>query len=262
MPLKFSITEGLEICLVLCLDCEVKKTLCMSQYAKTPKFLAPHQQDFLNLTSVLCNACPLFKLYPLENKMILRLPPELRLQIYRLLLLSDQTVRMTWCHAIPRPNCLFPTILRTCRLIHNEAMSVLYGENVFRAHRINDANINAASIIRAKFLIGRLSSEDGERDASTLPSFIENHPSLEHLVLEFDYNLLEDSELRDYIRRMLFRSRYSSRLVVRSDVQSKRSFYNAAQLEEMVASTAFIRNEYPEDFKKVSDNVKNYYRTI
>ena len=206
-----------------------------------------------------------------ENKMslysnsILRLPPELRLQIYRLLLLSDRTVRMVWRQddeAIPLPNCLFPAILRTCRLIHNEAISVLYGENVFRAHRINDANINTASIIRAKFLIGRSDSEDGELDASTLRSFLENHPSLEHLVLEFGFNLLEDSKLRDYIRQMLFRSRYSSRLVVRSDVQSKRSLYNAEQLEQTVETMAFMRNECPEYYKKLSDNVERYYGTV
>lgn len=53
--------------------------------------------------------------------------------------------------SLHRPNCLFPAILRVCRFIHNEAADVLYGENVFRAHRIDDKNDNAASIKRAKF---------------------------------------------------------------------------------------------------------------
>lgn len=84
---------------------------------------------------------------------IFRLPAEFRLKVYRLLLLSDRTVRMVPLQdneSLHRPNCLFPAILRICRYIH-EAAGVLYGENVFRAHRIDDKNDNAASIKRAKF---------------------------------------------------------------------------------------------------------------
>lgn len=155
---------------------------------------------------------------------ILRLPPELRLRIYRLLLLSDRTVRMVWLkenESIPQPNCLFPAILCTCRLIYNEAAGVLYGENVFRAHRVDDTNDNAASIMRAKFLIGIVNPEDGEGDASKLPSFLENHPNLKHLVLEFRFDLLEDSKLRDLLSDMLFRAGYPSRLTIRSPSNPK-----------------------------------------
>jgi hypothetical protein len=187
---------------------------------------------------------------------ILRLPPELRLKIYRLLLLSDQTVRMVWLKdsdSFPRPNCLFPAILRTCRVFYNEAADVLYGENVFRAHRIDDTNDNTASILRAKFLIGIVDPKDGEVDASKLLSFLETHPKLEHLVLEFGFNLLEDSKLRDLISHVLYRCGYSSRLTVRSALQSKRSSYNATQLEERVDTMALIRKESPELFKKIID---------
>ena len=190
---------------------------------------------------------------------ILRLPPELRLRIYRLLLLSDQTVRMTWRQddeSCPRPNCLFPAILRTCRVIHNEAIDVLYGENDFRAHRINDANINTASIRHAKFVIGINHAEDGEHDASLLQGFLESHPSLESLVFEFGLRSLEDSTLRDHIIQVLFRSRYSSKVKVRSAVQSSRSRYNAMQIKQVVETTAIMLKEFPEDFKRISDNVK------
>ncbi len=190
---------------------------------------------------------------------ILRLPPELRLKIYRLLLLSDQTIRMVWredSDSFPRPNCLFPAILRTCRVFYNEAADVLYGENVFRAHRIDDTNDNAASILRAKFVIGIDDPEDGEVDASKLLSFLENHPKLEHLVLQFGFNLLEDSKLRAIISHALYRCSYSSRLTVRSTFQSKRSSYNATQLKERVDYMASIRNKSPRLFKIIDHDGK------
>lgn len=190
---------------------------------------------------------------------ILRLPPELRVEIYRLLLLSDRTVRMVWLTAnesFTPPNCLFPAILRTCRLIYNEAAGVLYGENVFRAHRIDDMNNNAASIMRAKFLIGIVNPEDGEGDASKLLNFLENHPNLKHLVLEFRFNLLEDSRLRNLTSSMLYRSCYSSRLTIYSAFQSKRSSYNAAQLKERVDTMALMRNECPEVIERIREREK------
>lgn len=79
-------------------------------------------------------------------------------------------VRLQDNESSPRPNCLFPAILRTCHLIHNEAAGVLYGENVFRAHRIDNRNDNAASIKRAKFLIGIAEPDDAEDDASKRPA--------------------------------------------------------------------------------------------
>ncbi len=190
---------------------------------------------------------------------ILRLPPELRLKIYRLLLLSDQTVRMVWVEdedSTPRLNCLFPAILRTCRLFYNEAADVLYGENVFRAHRINDTNPNTALILRAKFLIGIVDPKDGEDEASKLLSFLENHPKLEHLVLEFGFRLLEDSKIRDIITSVLCRCGYSSRLTIRSPFHSKRNSYNVAWLKETVDTTAKMRNDFPEAFKRFTDYMK------
>lgn len=181
---------------------------------------------------------------------IFRLPPEIRLKIYRLLLLSDNTVRMVWLQdndSYRRPNCLFPAILGTCHFIKNEAMEVLYGENVFRAHRINDKSNNAASIMRAKFVIGIINREDGEDDASNLASFLGSHPNLRDLVLEFGFDLLEDSDLRDVVSDALFTSGYSSRLIVRSYSQTKKSHLYAAQLIKMAEAMASIRNDSPGD---------------
>lgn len=181
-----------------------------------------------------------------------------QLKVYRLLLLSDRTVRMVPLQdnkSLHRPNCLFPAILRICRFIHNEAMGVLYGENVFRAHRIDDMNDNAASIKRAKFLIGIVTPDDAEDDASKLPKFLKNHANLEHLVLDFGSKLLEKSELRDDISNMLFTSFYSFRLTVRSAFQSKRSAYNAARLERTVDAMAFMRKSFPKEFKIFVDKI-------
>ena len=160
--------------------------------------------------------------------LILRLPPELGLRIYRLLLLSDQTVRMTWRQddeSCPRPNCLSRAILRTCRHIHNEAIDVLYRDNNFRAHRINDANIPAVSIRRAKFVVSISHVLDGD---SFLQSFLDHHPNIEFLVLEYALGLLEDSKLRDRIRQMLFRYRCSPKLVVK-EVATVRRIWKVGQ---------------------------------
>lgn len=141
---------------------------------------------------------------------------------------------MEWNLSYSYPNGLFPAVLRTCRLIHDEAMGVLYGENMFRAHRIDDRNHNSASIRRVVFFIGDGDPDDAYYDASKLPEFLMNYPSIEHLVLQFGFHLLEDSKLRDNICNMLSRSCYSSRLTVCSALQSARSSYNAAKLKGVV----------------------------
>jgi len=69
----------------------------------------------------------------------LRFPPEVRLQIYGYLLISDQTVQRDIC---PVKMCLvertsqsrlriFPTILECCRKINEEGSAILYGKNMF-----------------------------------------------------------------------------------------------------------------------------------
>lgn len=71
---------------------------------------------------------------------LLQLPPELRNHIWRLLLLQDiQTKRGSHWHSISdaskRRARFCANVLRTCKQVHSEATPILYGENVFSAHR-------------------------------------------------------------------------------------------------------------------------------
>ncbi|KAF1965973.1 hypothetical protein BU23DRAFT_335940 [Bimuria novae-zelandiae CBS 107.79] len=81
----------------------------------------------------------------------LRLPPELRIKVYNLLLISEKYIQHGICpstlrfifrefnryhypHNHLRPwirHGLFPSILRCCKLIYQEGTSILYGENDF-----------------------------------------------------------------------------------------------------------------------------------
>ena len=65
----------------------------------------------------------------------LSLPPEIRLQIYRYLLLSRPWITPELpARQYPypySPTRIYPNVLRTCRMIHEEAFNVLFGENVF-----------------------------------------------------------------------------------------------------------------------------------
>lgn len=76
------------------------------------------------------------------------LPPELREQIYRFLLVSPTptTVHNVWAthHRRQLPRSLDPSILRTCRLLYTEGMRVLYGENWFE-YLVRDATAEGAT---------------------------------------------------------------------------------------------------------------------
>ena len=56
-----------------------------------------------------------------------KLPLELRIKIYRLLLCSDEPIDYAFTY-----HCLNPSILRTCRQILSESRTLLYSENLFR----------------------------------------------------------------------------------------------------------------------------------
>ncbi|KIW03757.1 uncharacterized protein PV09_05062 [Verruconis gallopava] len=84
---------------------------------------------------------------PVEERknvcLLLQLPVELRLQIYQYLLTSSEAQLATLrplttrkhlsSYLIPALN-IHPNILRTCRLIHEEAGPILYKSNTFCAH--------------------------------------------------------------------------------------------------------------------------------
>ena len=59
---------------------------------------------------------------------LLSLPPEVRLMVFRQLLLEHRPLSTYWLGSVYLP---FPAILNTCRLIRQEAFEVMYGENVF-----------------------------------------------------------------------------------------------------------------------------------
>ena len=62
-----------------------------------------------------------------------KLPPELRNQIYRELLVDVRCIRITkdWNAAFFEPEPLCPAILRVCKQVYLEASPILYGGNKF-----------------------------------------------------------------------------------------------------------------------------------
>ena len=69
-----------------------------------------------------------------------RLPPELRMIIYRLVLVTDEPISDSPSVRPKKPlyRLRHPNLLRACKLIYSEAQPVLYGENTFQL-RINEA---------------------------------------------------------------------------------------------------------------------------
>ena len=180
---------------------------------------------------------------------LLRLPSEIRLKIYRLLLLSNVTLRMRLMKGDDSdypPNCLYLSILSTCQLVYYEAMSVLYGENVFRAQRIDDAKNNAALIMRIEYVIGIMSAKD---DALHLERFLKAHPNLKLLMLDFGFYPVESSEVQKILSiALFFKSVYSTTLRVRFTFQFRITSYQAAHLMEMAHVRTLRRNDFSGDF--------------
>ncbi|KAK4033368.1 hypothetical protein C8A01DRAFT_19671 [Parachaetomium inaequale] len=62
----------------------------------------------------------------------MRLPPELRLMVYRYLLKTDAMIQLASARPLPCHHIgLSTAVLRLNRQISSEALSVLYGENKF-----------------------------------------------------------------------------------------------------------------------------------
>ncbi|KAI9803245.1 MAG: hypothetical protein M1825_002036 [Sarcosagium campestre] len=87
---------------------------------------------------------------------LLRLPREIRLRIYGYLLKSPSSIKVQRTLTSSRsrrpsanPHLLHPAILSTCRIIHHEATSVLYGQNLFQSqsgHRGRSLDVFQARI--------------------------------------------------------------------------------------------------------------------
>lgn len=177
---------------------------------------------------------------------IFRVPTEIRLEIYRLLLLSDQTICMQWdkddgslkgyAHHL---NDVFPAILSACHLIHNEAIDVLYKENIFRAHRINDGNKNAASIERAKFVFKDF--KDASTQALGLAKFPETHSNLKLLKFDFWRRSLEDSHLLNTLRFAILTTGFSFALDLYSECTSERCSNNKALILDAVNYAVIVQ---------------------
>lgn len=68
----------------------------------------------------------------MDHSPLARLPPELRIIIYELVLLSDDPIKL---YDVPLPFKPWkaPNLLQCCRQLKNEASGVYYGENIFVA---------------------------------------------------------------------------------------------------------------------------------
>ena len=118
----------------------------------------------------------------------MKLPIELRLEVYRELLRSEDPVyrkKNIW-----PGNHLHPNILQTCRQVYDEAKEVLYGENLFSLYKNNPGDPNASRVKRARAFIGISHSstvsgplEPDMKDIETLNQFLRDQPNLTHLFL-------------------------------------------------------------------------------
>ncbi|KAI4732375.1 hypothetical protein E4T44_15321 [Aureobasidium sp. EXF-8845] len=79
---------------------------------------------------------------------LFRLPRDLRLQIYSLLLTSDQSILWPTNHA---SHSLDPQLLRCCRPIYEEAAHVLYQTNTLTFAHPSDANMFAHALSNRSF---------------------------------------------------------------------------------------------------------------
>ena len=134
----------------------------------------------------------------------------------------------------------------------NEAMDVLYGENVFQAHRIDETNKNAALIRHAKFVIGSTNIESGKRDCLGLAKFLDTHPKLKFLELKFSYGLLEDSNVQDILTNTIFTFEFSSGLSILSDIEYS---LNATQLLETVKNVALLKKVTPRPINEKKEKI-------
>ena len=103
----------------------------------------------------------------MESSPLVRLPPEIRLKIYRCLLCCDHPVEMVRAWDYQGDNALHPAILRTCRSIYHEAFPVLYTENGFAGHAIKEDNQHVSKIVCVAVFIYRPSVLPGSSESSS-----------------------------------------------------------------------------------------------
>lgn len=130
-----------------------------------------------------------------SQSLFLQLPRELRTEVYRELLLSEEhlfmeIIPMGGCHLGSWSHDLHPGILLTCKQVCDEAADVLYGENVFYAipNSLDLDNRNTSRVRRASaFVIDHLLGD--------LTMFLNDHPNLTHLFLQFAEEAVETENI-------------------------------------------------------------------
>lgn len=100
----------------------------------------------------------------------LGLPAEMRLRVYRCLLIQDPNTHD------PIPGTIYPAILRTCKLIHCEARDILSDENHFDV--IFSARDNDCGHISREAVVDQDSSGPNDWKYSCLPSSVNDFPTL------------------------------------------------------------------------------------
>lgn len=114
----------------------------------------------------------------------MKLPIELRRQVYRQLLVSDEDyLGMNF-----PGNTLYPNILQTCHQVHSEGAEVLYGENVFSIIVINRSSPYMSWVRRTTTGVFKT-------DETHLTRFLKDHPNITHLFLNLDDNINETEEI-------------------------------------------------------------------
>ena len=119
----------------------------------------------------------------------MKLPIELRLEVYRELLRSDDEFEVDRMKSIWSINHLHSNILQTCRQVYDEAVEVLYGENIFSLY-YDPGNPIASRVKRARAFINTDALIDysgppkpNKKDIMALTRFLYDHPNLTHLFL-------------------------------------------------------------------------------
>ncbi|KAL8745337.1 MAG: hypothetical protein Q9190_002525 [Brigantiaea leucoxantha] len=145
---------------------------------------------------------------------LLRLPFGARLEIYRNLLVSKDTVHMKQNSSdYPGPKKLFPAILRTCRRVYFEAIDVLYGDNLFLAHRINERNHCTALIKRISLCVAVEYPDQPDYDVGRLLLLRKNYRRPGEVQLDYWVLLFEDSVWEDEVGKAPARTDFFTNLM-------------------------------------------------
>ena len=120
-------------------------------------------------------------------------------------------------------NGLFPVILRSSKSIYNEALPILYGENVFSISLVNEANPHAAAIKMAYLAVGLPHRGNVEKEeALKLAPFLDKHSNLTQLDIKIAPNLEFESDVQDILTNALLRTGYTGKFIARCP-KSRRS---------------------------------------